>query len=120
MLLVRFVTVLLKRIDSVLLSVLLAHLHTNFRIINAEIERCVLIACGLCIVPFFFSYGFLFPIYSKVLHQNMPDSVQNLEQDSEMWRGSGAGREGQSGSQCTTNVAQDDKDHYKARDSSSG
>ena len=49
-LLVRFVTVLLKRIDSVLLSALLAHLDVNFRAINAQIKRCVLIACCLCVL----------------------------------------------------------------------
>ena len=58
MLLVRFVTVLLKRIDSVLLSALLAHLHVNFRAINAQIKRCVLIACCLCVLfPSFFHMG---------------------------------------------------------------
>ena len=61
-LLVRFVTVLLKRIDSVLLSALLAHLHVNFRAINAQIKRCVLIACCLCVLfPSFFHMGLFFP-----------------------------------------------------------
>ena len=57
-----FVTVLLmphnKRIDSVLLSALLAHLHVNFRAINAQIKRCVLIARCLCVLfPSFFHMG---------------------------------------------------------------
>ena len=49
------VSVLLKRIDCVLLSVLLAHLHTNFCAINTQIKHYVLLACCLCVsVPSFF------------------------------------------------------------------
>ena len=32
---------MLKRINTALLSMLLAHLHTNFRAINAQIKCCV-------------------------------------------------------------------------------
>ena len=52
-LLKRIYTVLLKRINTALPSALLAHLHTNFRAINVQIKRCVLIACCLCVLLLF-------------------------------------------------------------------
>ena len=50
-----FVSVLLTRTDCVLLSALLAHLHTNFCKINTKIKYYALLECCVCVLfPSFF------------------------------------------------------------------
>ena len=57
--LLRFVSVLLKRIDCILFSALLAHLHTNICVSNTQIKHYVLFACCFCVsFPSFFHMGY--------------------------------------------------------------